>query len=193
MRLHVAIIALAMLAIAPAASARAVFLNGVDVSWLRGHTFHKATVHMFKDQRISSDNIAWTPTPDAHNPWDYEWINFIHSIRNDKPHNECKRAVYADYASLMGRAAAHYNRIVTWDEVTNSEFQFCDYLDDLSYDSPAPVQPWAGGIDREAFIAACKNREYNYREWIYDYPDLWEKMMKHLDTAETFVLGGRHE
>ena len=100
---------------------------------------HKATVHMFKDQRISEDNIAWSPTPDAHSPWDYEWIAFIDSIRNDRPHNEAKRAVYSDYASLMGRAAAHTNRIVTWDEITNSQFQFCDYLDDLSFDSPPPV------------------------------------------------------
>ncbi len=100
---------------------------------------HKATVHMFKDQKISEDNIAWSPTPDAHSPWDYEWIHFVDSIRNDKPHNEAKRAVYSDYAALMGRAAAHANRIVTWDEVTASKFQFCDYLDDLSYDSPPPV------------------------------------------------------
>ena len=48
--------------------------------------------------------------------------------------------MYADYASLMGRAAAHTNQIVTWDEVTNSKFQFCDYLDDLNYDSPPPVK-----------------------------------------------------
>ena len=101
---------------------------------------HKATVHMFKDQRISDDNIAWSPTPDAESPWDYEWIHFIDSIRNDKPHNEAKRAVYADYASLMGRAAAHANRVVTWDEITSSEFQFCDYLDDLSYNAPPPVE-----------------------------------------------------
>jgi len=100
---------------------------------------HKATVHMFNDQRIATDNIAWSPTPDAHSPWDYEWIDFIHNIRNDNPHNEGKRAVYADYAALMGRAAAHLNRIVTWDEVTNSKFQFCDYLDDLTYESPPPV------------------------------------------------------
>jgi len=101
---------------------------------------HKATVHMFKDLRIANDNIEWSPTPDAHSPWDYEWIDFVDSIRNDKPHNEAKRAVYADYASLMGRAAAHLNRIVTWDEVTSSKFQFCDYLDDLTYDSPPPVK-----------------------------------------------------
>lgn len=100
---------------------------------------HKATVHMFKDQRISKDNIAWSPTLDAKSPWDYEWDAFIDSIRNDRPHNETRRAVFSDYASLMGRAAAHTNQIVTWEDVTNSQFQFCDYLDDLSYDSPPPV------------------------------------------------------
>ncbi|MBC8875808.1 MAG: Gfo/Idh/MocA family oxidoreductase [Planctomycetes bacterium] len=110
---------------------------------------HKATVHMFKDQRISEDNIAWSPTPDAQSPWDYEWIAFIDSIRNDKPHNEAMRAVYADYASLMGRAAAHANRIVTWDEITSSEFQFCDYLDDLTCDSPPPVT-----ADEEGYFPA---------------------------------------
>jgi predicted dehydrogenase len=106
---------------------------------------HKATVHMFKDHRISEDNIAWSPTPDAHSPWDYEWIAFIDSIRNDKPHNECKRAVYADMASLMGRAAAHRNQIVTWDEVFNSDFEFCDYLDKLTDSSPPPVLADADG------------------------------------------------
>jgi predicted dehydrogenase len=106
---------------------------------------HKATVHMFEDHRIDRQRIAWTPELDAHNPWDYEWIDFIDSIRNDKPHNEAQRAVYADYASLMGRAAAHSNRIVTWDEITNSQFQFCDYLDKLDYDSPPPVEADADG------------------------------------------------
>ena len=100
---------------------------------------HKATVHMFKDQRIDKDNIEWSPTPDAHSPWDYEWIDLIDSIRSDRPHNEGKRAVFADYASLMGRAAAHLNRTVTWEEVVNSKFQFCDYLDEMTMDSPPPV------------------------------------------------------
>jgi predicted dehydrogenase len=117
---------------------------------------HAATVHIFKDQRIADDNIAWTPEPDTHSPWDLEWIDFVDSIRNDKPHNEGKRAVYADYAALMGRAAAHGNRIVTWDEVTNSEFQFCNYLDELSYDSPVPVF-----ADEEGYFPAPVAGEWN--------------------------------
>lgn len=124
-------------------------LNGYSefATWVHGSkragqfsgSIHKATVHMFEDQRIADDKIVWSPTPDEFNPWDYEWMAFIDSIRNDKPHNEAKRAVYADYASLMGRAACHLNRIVTWDEVTNSEFAFCDYLDDIGYDGPSPA------------------------------------------------------
>ncbi len=101
---------------------------------------HAATVHMFKDHRIDSDNIAWTPKEDTQTPWDYEWISFIDSIRNDKPHNEAKRAVYSDYASLMGRAAAHMNQIVTWEDVTQSQFQFCAAPEDLNHDSPPPVK-----------------------------------------------------
>ncbi len=123
----------------------ATFVHGTQKAGQFSGKVHKATVHLFKDHRISEDNIEWSPTPDAHSPWDYEWIALIDAIRNDKPHNEAMRAVYADYASLMGRAAAHYNRIVTWDEVTSSKFQFCDYLDDLNYDSPAPVQADADG------------------------------------------------
>ena len=123
----------------------ATFVHGTKRAGQFSGNVHRATVHMFKDHRISEDNIAWSPTPDAMSPWDYEWVAFINSIRNDKPHNEVKRAVYANYAALMGRAAAHTNQIVTWDDVTTSKFQFCDYLDDLSYESPPPVTADADG------------------------------------------------
>jgi predicted dehydrogenase len=118
----------------------ATFVHCADKAGQFSGNVHKATVHMFKDQHIDKDNIQWSPTPDAHSPWDYEWIHFVNSIRNDKHHNEAKRAVYADMASLMGRAAAHLNQIVTWDQVANSDFQFCDYLDEMTMDSPPPVK-----------------------------------------------------
>ncbi len=118
----------------------ATFVHGSKKAGQFSGNVHAATVHIFKDQNIAGNNVEWSPTRDAHNPWDYQWMDFIDAIRNDKPFNQARRAVYADYASLMGRAAAHYNRIVTWDDVVNSKFQFCDYLDELSYDSPAPVQ-----------------------------------------------------
>jgi predicted dehydrogenase len=124
----------------------ATYVHGSKKAGQFSGNLHKATVHLFKDHRIAEDNIEWTPTPDAENPWDYEWIDFVNSIRNDKPHNEAKRAVHADFAALMGRAAAHLNRHVTWDEVTQSDFQFCDYLDDLTEESEPPVKADENGF-----------------------------------------------
>jgi predicted dehydrogenase len=106
---------------------------------------HAATVHMFQDQRIEPDLISWTPTDDEFSPWQYEWNAFIDSIRNDRPHNETRRAVYSDLASLMGRAACHTGQEVTWKDVMDSRFLFCNYLDDLNEDSPVPVRADSNG------------------------------------------------
>jgi predicted dehydrogenase len=100
---------------------------------------HAATVHLFRDQRIDRDLISWTPTQDEYSPWQYEWNAFIDSIRNDRPHNETERAVYSDLASLMGRAACHTGQEVTWNQIMESRFQFCSYLDELNEESPVPV------------------------------------------------------
>jgi len=118
----------------------ATFIHGTKCAAQFSGRTHAATVHLFKDQRIEKDNIAWTPEKDAYSPWQYEWNIFIDSIRNDRPHNEIRRAVYSDLTSLMGRAACHTGQIVTWDQMMESKFQFCDYLDELSFDSPAPVK-----------------------------------------------------
>jgi len=118
----------------------ATFIHGTKCAAQFSGRTHRATVHMFKDQRINKENISWTPTKDAQSPWDYEWDELIESIRRDRPHNEIKRAVYSDLTSLMGRAACHTGQEVTWDQIMKSRFQFCDYLDNLYYDSPPPVK-----------------------------------------------------
>jgi predicted dehydrogenase len=118
----------------------ATYIHGTKCAAQFSGNVHAATVMRFKDQHINSDNVAWTPEKDALSPWRYEWNDFIQNIRKDRPHNEAKRAVYSDFATLMGRAACHTGQTVTFDQVMNSKFQFCDYLDRLSYDSPAPVK-----------------------------------------------------
>ena len=64
----------------------------------------------------------------------------IDAIRNDRPHNETQRAIYANLATIMGRAAVHSGRTVTWDEVMKSEFSFYSDVDSLSSQAEAPVQ-----------------------------------------------------
>jgi predicted dehydrogenase len=123
----------------------ATYLHGTKTAAQFSGKVHKATVHQFKDQRIDLDNIAWTPTDDAYRPWQYEWNDLIHSIRNDRPHNECRRAVYADMASLMGRAACHTGQEITRDDIMTSDFQFCNDLENFNANTPAPAQADADG------------------------------------------------
>jgi len=118
----------------------ATFIHGTKCAAQFSGRTHAATVHMFKDQRIERSNISWTPTKDVHSPWQYEWNELIESIRKDRPHNEIKRAIYSDLTSLMGRAACHTGQEVTWEQIMGSKFQFCEYLDELNYHSPAPVK-----------------------------------------------------
>jgi hypothetical protein len=67
------------------------------------------------------------------------------AIRNDRPHNEARRAALSNLGAIMGRAAVHTGKVVTWDEAMASNFMFCPNVDSLTADSPAPVQADAEG------------------------------------------------
>jgi hypothetical protein len=118
----------------------ATYIHGARCAAQFSGNIHAATVNMYKDQRIEADNIAWTPEKDAFSPWQYEWNDFIESIRKDRPHNEAKRAAYSDFTTLMGRAACHTGQMVTWDDMMQSRFQFCSNVDSLTFHSPPPVK-----------------------------------------------------
>jgi hypothetical protein len=98
----------------------------------------------YNDQRIAADNIAWKSEPEV-NPWQVEWNVLLDAIRHDRPHNEARRAAYADLASIMGRAAVHSGKLITWEEALASKFQFCPNVASLTADSPAPVHADAQG------------------------------------------------
>ncbi len=69
----------------------------------------------------------------------------LDAIRNDKPHNEAERAAKSNLVGLMGRAAVHSGRVITWEEALASKFEWCPNIDNLTADSPAPVMPDAEG------------------------------------------------
>ena len=69
----------------------------------------------------------------------------LDAIRNDRPHNEARRAALSNLAAIMGRAAVHTGKVITWDEAMASKFQFCPNVADLTADSPAPVHADAQG------------------------------------------------
>jgi predicted dehydrogenase len=121
------------------------FLHGTKCAAQFSGPHHLGTVHTYKDQRCAPDNIAWRAAQEEVTPWQAEWNDLLESIRNDRPHNEAKRAAMSNLADLMGRAAVHTGRVITWDEMMNSQFQFCPNVDTLTADSPPPVKADAHG------------------------------------------------
>ncbi len=123
----------------------ATFIHGAKCAAQFSGPGHQGTVHTYKDQRCSSDNLAWRAPKETVTPWQAEWNALLEAIRKDKPHNEAKRAAYSNLADIMGRAAVHTGQVVTWDQMMASNFQFCPNIDQLTPDSPPPIQADAQG------------------------------------------------
>ncbi len=119
----------------------ATFIHGSQRAAQFSGNVHAATVHIYKGKDIAKDQIKWAAAAESRSPWQAEWKDLIDAIRNDRPYNEAERAIKANLAAIMGRAAVHMGRAVTWDEVTKSTFAFAPQADHLKFGGPAPVQP----------------------------------------------------
>ncbi len=116
------------------------YIHGTKCAAQFSGNIHSPASQIYKDQHIDSKNIAWKAEKEAVNPWQAEWQVLLDAIRNDRPHNETRRAGLSNLGAIMGRAAVHTGKIVTWDEAMDSDFQFCANVAELTVDSPAPVQ-----------------------------------------------------
>ncbi len=123
----------------------ATFVHGTKCAAQFSGNIHAPTVQMYKDQKVANNNIAWRPEKETADPWQAEWNVLLDAIRKDRPHNETKRAAYSNLAAIMGRAAVHSGKIITWEDALASDFQFCPNVDALTQDSPAPVKADAKG------------------------------------------------
>lgn len=123
----------------------ATYLHGTRCAAQFSGPIHAGTVQTYKDQRCERSNIAWRAEPEAITPWQAEWDNLLDAIRRDQPHNEAKRAALSNLADMMGRAAVHMGRVITWEELMSSDFQFCPNLEELTDASPPPVRADAQG------------------------------------------------
>jgi predicted dehydrogenase len=126
-----------------------------------GHTPAKCRINKGQDLD-RRDDVAWEfPDPEP-NPYQLEWDHLIEAIRKDKPFNEVKRGAEASLVTSMGRMAAHTGRIITYDEILNCEHEFAPGLDQLTIDSPAPLQPGPDGKYPVPMPGIEKNFEYRW-------------------------------
>jgi predicted dehydrogenase len=101
---------------------------------------------IYKGQKMVKEELAWEFGQPDPNPYHAEWQVLVDAIRQNKPHNEAHRGAEANFAALMGRMAVHTGRYVTCDEAVNSNFQYVADIDNLTMDTPAPIQAGPDGI-----------------------------------------------
>jgi len=100
---------------------------------------------IYKSHNMVPQELVWQYGQEDCNPYIAEWQVLLDAIRQDKPHNEARRAGEANVAALMGRMAAHTGQYITWEQAANSDFQFVKDIDNMTFDSPAPIHEGPDG------------------------------------------------
>lgn len=121
------------------------YIHGTKCAAKFSGDVHAPDCWIYKDQHMERSNVAWRPAKETVNPWQAEWDALLAAVRNNTPHNELRRAALSNLGAIMGRAAVHMGRVVTWEEATESNFKFCENVDALAESSAAPVQADAAG------------------------------------------------
>ncbi len=123
----------------------ATYIQGSERSAQFSGNIHAGTTKIFKDKRIADDNVLWEAPKEELTPWQAQWNDFTKAIRDDQPFNQAKRAALSNLTAIMGRAATHMGRVITWDEAMASEFTWFPGLDNLDSDVEPPIISDADG------------------------------------------------
>jgi predicted dehydrogenase len=123
----------------------ATFVHGTKRAAQFSGNVHAGTVQTYKDQRIGREHIEWQAPKEEFTAWQFQWNDFLDAIRNNQPFNQAKRAAMSNLATIMGRAAVHMGRTITWEEAMASEFQWFAGKDTLTHQGQAPITADAEG------------------------------------------------
>lgn len=117
----------------------ATYIHGTRAAAQFSGNIHAATVRIFKDQRIGREHVAWEAPKEELTAWQLQWNDLLDAIRTGKPLNQAERAAQSNLADIMGRAAIHMGRVITWEEAMASEFRFFPGVDALTFESAPPI------------------------------------------------------
>ena len=81
---------------------------------------------------------------DDPNPYQVEHIKLFESIRNGGVLADAENGAKSTMTAILGRMATYSGKVVKWEEAMQSDLKLAP--DELSWDSPAPVQPNADGL-----------------------------------------------
>ncbi|MEW6358186.1 MAG: Gfo/Idh/MocA family oxidoreductase [Planctomycetota bacterium] len=123
------------------------YAHGAKGSALISTGVHAGRVEIFRGQNMTKEESVWRWEKEKRPPnmYQLEWDTLVASVRENKPHNEARRAAEAGLTAVMGRMAAHSGTLVTREEALNSALDLTPGIDTWTADSPAPIQPGPDG------------------------------------------------
>lgn len=116
----------------------------------------------YSGQNVDSSKMIWESriASDEQNPYRNEWNDLVDAIRSDRPYNETERGVKASLVTSMGRMSAHTGQEITYEQILNSDHEMAPGLDQLTMDSPAPLQAGPDGRYPVPRPGIVRDREY---------------------------------
>jgi predicted dehydrogenase len=122
------------------------YAHGSEGSAVIMATLGQPKPKIYKSHNMVAKELVWEYGKPDCNPYHTEWQVLLDAIRQNKRHNEARRAGEADVAALMGRIATHTGQYITWDQVLKSDFQFLKDIDNMTFDTPAPIHEGPDGV-----------------------------------------------
>jgi len=94
---------------------------------------------------MTKENETWHYAGPPVDPYQREHDLLFEAIRNNQPYNEAERCAHAALIAILGRMACESGQLVTWEQALNSNLELAPGLDNLTWESPAPILPDASG------------------------------------------------
>ena len=114
-------------------------IHGAKGSAVLGEGISDPKIYSSFQQTAQSQ--IWNYQGPGSNQYQVEWDLLMDAIRNDKPYNETARCAKAAMTGILGRMAAESGKLISWDDALASNLELAPGLDQLTWDSPAPVMP----------------------------------------------------
>lgn len=132
--------------------------KGIGVISTASHTPAKCKI--YKGHNLDAANVQWEyPQPEP-NPYQLEWNDIIHAIRQDIPYNEVERGVMASAVTSLGRMAAHTGQLITLEDFLASDHEFAPNLAELQLGGESPLPALPNGKYPIPLPGIVKDREY---------------------------------
>ena len=107
----------------------------------------KGHAHISKGQIFdNNNNMIWEfDGPKQHNGHQQEWHDMMADFANGVYVNEAEYGAKSTFTAILGRLATYSGKQIEWDYCLANTPSLAD-VDNMTFDSPAPVQPLEDGL-----------------------------------------------